>query len=195
MFDLEPFIHWRDVYAAEEDAQSPFFGRRYSPGHRIYNYLIHPQWDDFGSTTLYTKLLYVDYREGTAILEMLGEWNDCLHNDVMFLKRELVDHLQAYGIHKYVLIGEHVLNFHASDDCYYEEWNEDVREEDGWVVFLNLRSHVADEMRLAQIHHYVHFGKRFQLEDWRTYRPKVLMERISAVVEGRSPFLPKPNEL
>lgn len=193
MHDLEPFYHWRDAYAAEEDSQSPFYGRSYKPGHRIYNYLIHPQWDYFGSQTLYTKLLYVDYNRGVAILEMLGEWNDCLHNDVMFLKRELVDHLNAHGISKYILICESVLNFHASDDCYYEEWNEEVREEDGWIVFLNLHTHVADEMRLAQIHHFVHLGKRFNLEDWRTYRPKTLIDRITASVEGRAELLPKPE--
>ena len=42
----------------------------------VYNYYIHPQWDDIGSGTLYMKELYADYENGFAILEFIGEWND-----------------------------------------------------------------------------------------------------------------------
>ena len=78
MHDIEPYFKWRDWYTAEEDTRSPFYGREYSEfefTHAVYNYLIHPQWDEFGSKTLYLKILYADYDEHFAIIEMLGEWN------------------------------------------------------------------------------------------------------------------------
>ena len=44
------------------------------------------------------------------------------------------------------MIGENVLNFHASDDCYYEEWFQEV--EDGWIAAVNFRDHVLKELEL-----------------------------------------------
>jgi hypothetical protein len=61
---------------------------------------------------------------------MLGEWNDCLQNDVMFLKREVIDPMLQEGINRFVLVCENVLNFHGSDDSYYEEWFEDIIEDE-----------------------------------------------------------------
>ena len=55
MQDIEPYYNWRHLYTAEEDPQSPFYGRIYSEfefTHTVYNYYIHPQWDEFGSRTL-----------------------------------------------------------------------------------------------------------------------------------------------
>ena len=75
-----------------------------------------------GSTTLFVKILFADYEERFAILEFIGEWNDTLFNDVMTLKRNVIEPLLSEGIERFILIGENVLNFHASDDCYYEEW-------------------------------------------------------------------------
>ena len=141
MHDIEPHYQWRDRYIASEDEQSPFFGRVYDEfqfSQKIYNYFIHPQWDAFGSNTLYLKILFVEYQQGFAVLELIGEWNDCLQNDIMFLKRNIADDLAQNGIHKFVLVCENVLNFHASDDSYYQEWFEDVSEEHGWICFLNL---------------------------------------------------------
>ena len=40
----------------------------------------------------------------------------------MFLKRNIIDELVGEGIDKFIMIGENVLNYHASDDSYYEEW-------------------------------------------------------------------------
>ena len=91
MQDIEPYYNWRHLYTAEEDKRSPFYGRQYSEFEyslTLYNYYIHPQWDDFGSRTLYMKLLYADYDQQFAILELLGEWNDAIENDIMTLRRE-----------------------------------------------------------------------------------------------------------
>ncbi|MEP7169966.1 MAG: hypothetical protein ABI855_11400, partial [Bacteroidota bacterium] len=159
MQDIEPFYSWRELYAAEEDEQSPFYGREYSEfvySNTIYNYYIHPQWDDIGSATLYMKELYADYENGFAILEFIGEWNDAINNDVMILKRDVIDSMIKNGINKFILIGENVLNFHASDDCYYNEWFDDV--EDGWIAALNFRTHVLKEFEQNNIDFFLVFG-------------------------------------
>ncbi|MBK6621765.1 MAG: hypothetical protein IPH04_11570 [Saprospirales bacterium] len=191
MHDIEPFYHWRDNYIAAEDERSPFYGRVYDEfrfTQTIYNYYIHPQWDDFGSPTLYTKVLFADYDDGFAVLEMLGEWNDCLQNDIMFLKRDVADWMIKKGINKFVLICENVLNFHASDDCYYEEWYEDIRDNDGWICMLNLWKHVEEEMTDTQLQQYVHFGKFFNQINWRAQEPAQLLLAVDTLInKGRLP--------
>ena len=120
MKDLEPFYNWLDLYNSSEDELSPYSGTVYSEfeySNTIYNFYIHPQWDQFGSSTLYLKVIFADYEHNFAVLEFIGEWNDALYNDIMFLKRELIEPMILNGINKFVLIGENVLNFHGSDDC------------------------------------------------------------------------------
>ncbi len=187
MHDIEPYFRWRDEYIAAEDEQSPFYGRVYSEftfTNKIYNYYIHPQWDEFGSATLYMKLLFVDYEEHYAIIELIGEWNDCLANDIMFLKREIIDHLTQYDIHKYIIVCENVLNFHGSDDCYYEEWKEEVIDENGWICFVNTLNHVREEMEQTMIQHQVHLGGPFNELEWRGKKPQVLYQMVSLLVEN-----------
>lgn len=189
MHDIEPHFRWRDLYIASEDAQSPFFGRKYSEfhyTHRLYNFYLHPQWDTFGSPTLYGKILFADYDESYALIELIGEWNDTLHNDIMFLKRNVVDLLESEGITKFVFFCENVLNFHASpDDDYYAEWSEEVHEERGWIVFLNTRQHVMEEMQDANLQQYVHFGDDYNDINWQTQKPQVVFQIIDAMVGGR----------
>lgn len=190
MHDIEPYHRWRDEYESAEDRNSPFYGRVYEEffyTQKIYNYFIHPQWDEFGSQTLYMKVLFADYDEGFAVFEMLGEWNDCLYNDVMYLKREVADEFLQHSITKFILIGENVLNFHASDDCYYEEWYEDVRDEGGWICMLNLLHHVEEEMRDAQLQHYIHFGGHLNEVNWRALSPKYLLYKVEDLMTKRLP--------
>src|SRR6185312_16127198 len=114
MHDIEPYFNWRHLYMAEEDKLSPFFGREYSEfeySQTVYNYYIHPQWDEFGSRTLYMKILYVDYGEHFAVIELMGEWNDDIENDIMTLKRDIVDDMIGFKITKFILVAENVLNF------------------------------------------------------------------------------------
>ena len=187
MHDIEPYYRWREHYVAAEDKRSPFYGRIYDEfrfSNKVYNYYIHPQWDEFGSATLYLKVLYADYYDGYAIIELIGEWNDCLSNDIMFLKRDLIDEMIKQGIHKYILICENVLNFHGSDDCYYEEWYEDVNEEGGWICLLNTLNHVNDEMKDTQLQQYISFGQPFNEVNWRPHKPKVIFKAIEAMVLG-----------
>ncbi|MGH1435996.1 MAG: hypothetical protein ACRBG0_16230 [Lewinella sp.] len=183
MQDLEPFFRWRDEYNAADDERSPLYGRTYSEFEftdTIYNYYIHPQWDNIGSSTLYLKVLFADYHQHFAIIELIGEWNDAVHNDIMFLKRELIDEMIPAGIYHYILIGENILNYHGDDDSYYEEWKDDLEEYDGWVVLLNMQDHVLDEMRETQLDNYLHFGELFNDINWRPHKPR----RVFAAIEG-----------
>ena len=187
MQDIEPYYRWRDLYTSEEDELSPFYGREHSEfeySNTIYNYFIHPQWDDFGSNTLYLKVLYADYNMRFAIIELIGEWNDCINNDIMTLKRDLIDDLISRGIHKFILIGENVLNFHASDDCYYQEWFEDVGDE-GWITALNFRDHVLDEFSRNNIDYYLVYGGELNDFPWRTYNPNQFFAHVEKVISRR----------
>jgi len=192
MHDIEPYYRWRDFYIASEDQRSPFYGRIYDESQysqKIYNYFIHPQWDSFSSNTLYLKVIFTDYEEGFAILELIGEWNDCLSNDIMYLKREVIDPLFEEGISKYILICENVLNFHGSDDSYYEEWYNDISDEGGWIVLLNALEHVEEERKSTRLQHFLNFGEPFNQVNWRPHKPKAIYQAIDALVNGQVPRL------
>lgn len=186
MQDIEPYYRWRDLYRAEDDNLSPFYEREYSEfeyTNQVYNYLLHPQWDDFGSNTLYLKILFADYHEEYAIIELIGEWNDAINNDIMLLKREVIEVLLSAGINKFILIGENVLNFHSSDDCYYEEWFQDV--EDGWIAAVNFQSHVLDEFKQHNIDYYLIFGGELDHINWRRVSPMQLFAMVQQTIQHR----------
>lgn len=174
MHDIEPYYKWRQYYIASEDSRSPFYGATYNEfqyTQKIYNYFIHPQWDNFGSATLYMKILYVDYLLGYAIIELIGEWNDAVNNDVMYLKREVADRMITEGISKFVLLCDNVLNFHGDDDCYYEEWRDDVSEINGWVCLVNIQEHVYKEMEELKLEDYIDLGDELYDVEWQKYNP------------------------
>ncbi len=186
MHDIEPFYKWQKFYEASEDERSPFYGREYnlfSYTNDIYGYYIHPQWDYFGTETLYIKLIFADYQHKVAILEFIGEWNDALNNDIMFLKRNIIDHLTRQGINQFILIGENVLNFHGSDDSYYEEWFDDV--EDGWIAAINFRDFVMDEWQKYNLDWYLNYGGNLEINNWRTMKPIDLFEKVKSMVMRR----------
>jgi hypothetical protein len=189
MHNIEPYFQWREHYIASEDKDSPFFGRKYSEfeySHRLYNFYLHPQWDSFGSATLYGKVLFADYDDGYALIELIGEWNDALHNDVMFLKRNLVEPMLRKGICKFLFFCENVLNFHSSmDSDYYAEWAEEAHEDGGWIVFANVRQHVEEEMENGDLEHYCHFGPEYNDLNWRVQKPQFVFQMMDALVHGR----------
>jgi hypothetical protein len=171
MHEIEPYYNWRHLYTAEEDERSPFYGREYSEfeySNTVYNYYIHPQWDEFGSRTLYLKVLFADYDFNFAIIEMIGEWNDALENDIMQLKREVIDPMIERGIYKYILITENVLNFHSSDAEYYEEWQSETADFGGWIVAINMPSSTRYDFNAMHLDHYV---RQMEVDNWRTFSP------------------------
>ena len=186
MHQIEPFYRWNKYYDVATDERSPFFGKEYNYElytDTIYGYYIDPAWDFMGSETLYIKILYADYQRGYCIIELIGEWNDAINNDIMHLKRSIIDYLNQQGINKYILIGENILNFHGSDDCYYEEWFEDV--EDGWISLVNFRDFVLDEMTQYNIDSYVNYGGSLQIANWRTLKPTVFFDLVNSLIVRR----------
>lgn len=186
MHEIEPYYAWLKYYNASDDERSPFFGKEYNYceyHNAIYNYYIDPAWDYMGSETLYIKILYTDYHLKFCVLEFLGEWNDAISNDIMHLKRNIIDHLLVEGINKYILIGENVFNFHGSDDCYYEEWFDDV--EEGWIAALNFREFVQEEWKNYDIDTYINSGGGLELNNWRTMTPLKFFKIVNSVISRR----------
>ncbi|MFN4007507.1 MAG: hypothetical protein ACK4HE_08350 [Chitinophagaceae bacterium] len=182
---LEPFYNWRHLYTAEADEKTPFYGRTYSEfefSQTVYNYYIHPQWDDFGSRTLYCKILFADYLANYAIIELIGEWNDAIENDIMTLRRELTDHLFAAGITRFILIAENVLNFHSSDREYYQEWYEEVTDENGWIIMLNMPVQSQQDFIKTKLHRYVEL---VEMPQWRTYKPELIYQQLQEMLSKR----------
>ncbi len=183
---IEPFYGWRNLYIASEDPSSPFYEREYSEfnfDNTVYNFYIHPQWDAIGSPTLFIKILYCEYDDQFAIIELIGEWNDAIENDIMTLKRDIIEPMIEEGINKFILVGENVLNFHYSDDCYYEEWFDDV--EDGWIAMVNFHDHVVREFERINIDHYFVMGGELEDIEWRTYLPYQFYKKVSDLVTKR----------
>ncbi len=180
MISLEPFYNWRSLYVASEDPRSPFYGNEYSEfyaSNTVYDYFIHPQWDELGSPTLYLKVLFSDYNLGYSIIELIGEWNDAIGNDIMYFYQNVIELQLGEGINKFILIGENVLNYHSDISDYYEEWFDNLGE-DGWIVGLNFRDHIIKEFIEAGIDYYVAFGGSFDETEWRNLFPDQLFEVI-----------------
>ena len=186
MHEIEPYARWLKYYDSSDDEVSPFYGKQYNYDlytESVYNYYIDPAWDYFGSDTLYLKILFADYEKGTIIIEFIGEWNDAINNDIMHLKRNIIEQFSMNGINKFLLIGENVFNFHGSDDCYYEEWFEEV--ENGWIVAIGFRDFILEEWKKYNVDYYINFGGNLEINNWRTFVPIKLMEMIDSIIVRR----------
>ena len=98
----------------------------------------------------------------------------------MRVKRDIVDEMVPLGIDKFILIGENILNFHADITDYYEEWLEEVP--NGWMTFLNLRSHVVDELNSYGLDQFFVLGGELDQWNWRTKKPEQLYNKLTEVV-------------
>lgn len=186
MHNIEPYYNWLKYYDPAADDRSPFFGKQYNHdvySETIYGYYIDPAWDSFGSETLYLKVLYADYHTGHVVIELIGEWNDAINNDIMTLKRNILELMLAEELNKFILIGENILNFHGSDDSYYEEWFEEVG--DGWIAGVSFPQFVQDELRKFNVDQYINLGGTLQIEQWRTLRPQNFCELVGTLIQRR----------
>jgi hypothetical protein len=186
MHEIEPYYNWLKYYDSATDDRSPFFGKEYNfdqYSENIYGYYIDPAWDYMGSETLYIKILYTDYELNYTVIEFIGEWNDAINNDIMELKRNIVEPLLKEGINKFILIGENIMNFHGSDDCYYEEWFEEV--EDGWIAAVSFPEFVQEEFKKYHVDHYVNMGGTLQIDKWRTMQPHNFFEVVDGMIMRR----------
>ena len=180
MQNIEPYYNWRHLYTAEEDQRSPFYGNVYSEfeySQTLYNFYIHPQWDQFGSKTLFLKMLFVEYDMHFAIIELMGEWNDAIENDIMTLRRNITDIMYEQGIYKFIFIAENVLNFHSSDDCYYEDWQDQLSDDHGWVCMLNFPEQSQHDFIRSKLNRYIEL---MDVPQWRTYKPELLFQLIES---------------
>lgn len=123
-----------------------------------------------------------DYDQHYAIIELIGEWNDAIENDIMTLKRDVIDLMLREGISKFLLIAENVLNFHSSDSSYYEEWYEDVSESGGWIVCLNMPEQTQYDFKKARLNYYVELMSAPQ---WRTLKPDILFSQVDNILLRR----------
>jgi hypothetical protein len=103
----------------------------------------------------------------------------------MYLKRDIAEALMFEGIHKFILIGENVLNFHSSDDSYYEEWFDEITGEDGWIALLNFRDHVLQDMEDANLDSFFVLGGKLNELRWRSMHPDQVLEHVEAFVMRR----------
>ncbi|MCA6440958.1 MAG: hypothetical protein IM581_13580, partial [Chitinophagaceae bacterium] len=105
-----------------------------------------------------------------------------IENDIMELKREVLDLLFQQHITKYILITENVLNFHSSDKEYYQEWYEELSEENGWVVALNMPEATQYDFKKKKLNYYIEL---MELPDWRVYKPYHLFKKIDEQLSNR----------
>jgi hypothetical protein len=100
----------------------------------------------------------------------------------MELKREVLEKLMDEGIYKFVLITENVLNYHSDVKDYYEELYENVTDESGWVVCLNMPEQTQYDFKKAHLNRYIEL---MELENWRTYKPFHLFKKIDGELMAR----------
>ncbi len=131
---------------------------------------------------MYLKIIYVEYELNFAVIEMIGEWNDAIENDIMTLKREVIDEMIFQGITKFVLITENVLNFHSSDKEYYQEWFDEVTDQNGWIIALNMPDATQYDFRKKKLNYFIEL---MDIPDWRIYRPHHLYRLINEKIEKR----------
>jgi len=128
------------------------------------------------------KVLLADYDEHYVVIELIGEWNDAIENDIMNIKRDVADKFMSQGIFKFILIAENVLNFHSGDKDYYEEWYEETQDQNGWVVCLNMPEQTQYDFRRARLDRYIEL---IELDNWRTYKPFHLFKKVDQQLINR----------
>jgi hypothetical protein len=123
-----------------------------------------------------------DYEERYTIIELIGEWNDALENDVMHLKRAVLERFVDQSVHKFILVAENVLNFHSDGTDYYEELAQELQELGGWAVCLNMPTQSEIEFKKVGNQHFIEL---FNIPEWRSYRPFHLLRKVEALLGSR----------
>jgi len=100
----------------------------------------------------------------------------------MELKREVIDIFEREGIYKFVLIADNVLNFHSGIKEYYQEWYEEVTDENRWIVMIDMPEATQHDFRNAKLNQYVEL---YDLPNWRTYKPFHLFKKIDNELMAR----------
>lgn len=179
--DIEPFYGWLALYSHENDPKSPF----YEVAHNLFEFdrsinhiPAHPLWDDIGSESLLVKILFANYQQGFAIIELFGEWNDLFDNDFRLLSENCLSYLVDHGINKFILICENVFHIYLEEDDYYRAMEEELGE--GWIFALRLRKELKDEMRNYGIAPYFYWSEKIDSVNWRGLKPPQLYKVIDS---------------
>ena len=187
--ETEPFSGWLAYYDSTDDEYGPFFGveANHADYERfIYTFPAHPNWDDIGSESLLVKVLYADYEEGYAIIELFGEWNDIHLNDFKLLAENVFTYLLDYYVNKIILICENVFHIYLDTDDYYQELQEEL--EEGWVCVIRTREEVQQEMERYGIDRFLYRNAQLDQLKWRKLNPWELFQVVDASI---SRLLPK----
>jgi hypothetical protein len=182
MHEIEPFYGWLHLYSNEADDNSPFQSAEHSAftlDKGVYEYLAHPLWDHIDSDGLLVKILFANYLQGYAVIELFGVWNDLIQNDYRLLAENCLTYLIDAGIDKFIFIMENVINIYLAADDYYEALQEELG--DGWICMLRPRQHVVAEIEQYDIGHYFFWSEELDDLNWRKTKPWELF----ALVEGK----------
>jgi hypothetical protein len=188
LHDIEPFYGWLGLYNHEIDQRSPFHEVEHNQFYfdRSINHIpAHPLWDEIGSESLLVKILFVDYQEGYAIIELFGEWNDLYDNDFKLLAENVLSYLADYGIKRFILIAENVFHAYLESEDYYQAMQEELGE--GWICVLRARKEVKEDMAEYGIDQYFYFNALVDEIHWRKLKPYqlyfLICERMQMVIE------------
>jgi len=181
--EIEPFYGWLNLYNHEIDPNSPF----HEVEHNMFYYdrsvnqmPAHPLWDTIGSESLLIKILYAQYDEGYAIIELFGEWNDLYENDYKLLAENCLTYLLDCGINKFILICENVFHAYFETDDYYDALQEEL--EEGWIALVKPRQTVIEELDAYNLTHYFYQSPLLDNLQWRKLKPFQLFELIESRV-------------
>ena len=75
-----------------------------------------------------------------------------------------------------------MLNYHSDGKDYYEELFEEVTDENGWVVCLNMPEQTQYDFKKAHLNRYIEL---MELLNWRTYKPFHLFKKIDNELMAR----------
>jgi len=189
LHDLEPYYGWLSLYSTHTDPNSPFHEVEHNQFYydrSINNIPAHPQWDTIGSESLLLKILYANYLQGYAIIELFGEWNDLFDNDFKLLAENCLTFLIDAGIKKFILLCENVFHVYLDADDYYQALSEEL-EDEGWVFLLRARPNVLAEFEAYGISSYFMWSPTFDELRWRKLKPTQLYQLIDASMQKLLP--------
>ena len=178
---IEPFYGWLKWYSHDQDECSPFHQVEHNLFYfdRSVNRIpAHPLWDDIGSESLLVKILYADYDQGFAIIELFGEWNDLFENDYKLLAENCLTYLIDHGIQKFILLCENVFHAYFQSDDYYQALQEEL--EEGWVCLLRPREEVWEDMQSYGITSYFYRSPILDEFPWRRLKPHQLFQLVES---------------
>jgi hypothetical protein len=75
-----------------------------------------------------------------------------------------------------------VLNFHSSDDSYYEDWYDQVRDQGGWIVILDMPEQTQYDFKRAHLTKYIGL---LTYHAWRANQPQHLFSAIDNMILRR----------